>query len=444
MRGLILTYHRVAEAEVDPWSLCVSPERFSDHLDVLREVASPCTLGELIRAHAAGNVPENAVAVTFDDGYLDNLTNAKPILEAHDVPATVFVCSGAIGQNEEFWWDQLGRAFLLSNELPEWLVIEIAGKRFEWNFGQASDGKKRVDNCVAVWKALRPFPTAMLKECMRQIRAWAGISDEALQTTLSVRELGILASSPLVDIGAHTVSHPLLTAHSAEVQHWEITHSRSQLEQIINRPVQHFAYPYGEYDASAVNILRDARFLCACTTVGQAVTWRSKAFELPRVTIDNCSSDKFAEIITRKLDDSDVVSRGLDVGDEIVFPLKSFMSKTGEERSGVLECIPKKHTPGHCLYGPNYFIADDGMYRAAFVLRHGEPLEVISDTVCDVYENRRVNRVLMEAPLGASATEYETALLEFVAKRGYSIELRVYWRGKRNLNVMEVRLKRLA
>src|SRR5262245_48550547 len=116
-------YHRVAASELDPWSLCVSPERFSEQMEALRRVAYPCAMRDLVRAHAAGSVPENAVVVTFDDGYLDNLTNAKPILEAHDVPATVFVCSGAVGKNVEFWWDQLARAMLQSNKALKPLVI---------------------------------------------------------------------------------------------------------------------------------------------------------------------------------------------------------------------------------------------------------------------------------------------------------------------------------
>src|SRR6476619_1419319 len=105
MRALILLYHRVNQPGVDPWGLCVSPERFSEQMEIIGKYAYPCSLRQLACAHAESRIPENAVAVTFDDGYLDNLTNAKPILEKYDVPATIFVCSGAVDRKEEFWWD---------------------------------------------------------------------------------------------------------------------------------------------------------------------------------------------------------------------------------------------------------------------------------------------------------------------------------------------------
>ena len=144
MKALILLYHRVALPGADPWALCVSPEHFSEHMEVLRRIASPCTLSELVRAHAANSIPENAVAVTFDDGYLDNLTNARPILEEHDVPATIFVCSSAVGRRQEFWWDQLERALLQSPEkLPERLELDIDGKRMTWSLRGRRQARRR-------------------------------------------------------------------------------------------------------------------------------------------------------------------------------------------------------------------------------------------------------------------------------------------------------------
>src|SRR5262245_33350534 len=139
MRALILLYHRVAHGGADPWSMCVTPERFSEQMEALRMTAHPCTLAELVRAHQAGRLPDSAVAVTFDDGYLDNLTNAKPILARCDIPATVFVCSGSIGRKEEFWWDELERAFFQNNGIAPQaqLVIETPDQCFHWDFDNA-------------------------------------------------------------------------------------------------------------------------------------------------------------------------------------------------------------------------------------------------------------------------------------------------------------------
>ena len=107
---LVLVYHRVAKPRSDPWSLAVTPERFAEHLEVLRRHAVPLRLQQLSRALAKGaTLPGRAVVVTFDDGYADNLHNAKPLLERHDVPATIFLPSGFIGSEDGFWWDELDR-----------------------------------------------------------------------------------------------------------------------------------------------------------------------------------------------------------------------------------------------------------------------------------------------------------------------------------------------
>jgi peptidoglycan/xylan/chitin deacetylase (PgdA/CDA1 family) len=458
MKALILTYHRVAESKLDPWCLRVSPKNFFEHMDALRRVAHPIHLRDLVCAHTAGNIPEKAVAVTFDDGYVDNLTNAKPILEAHDVPATVFVCSGGAGRNKEFWWDQVDRALLQTDKLPKQLVLELAGNRRTWTFDDAKseqDGSAvlteaeasqavALSNCMDIRKALRPLPVAVREKYMRQIREWAGIPDEPRPThrTLSIGELVSLASGGLVDIGAHTVSHPLLTAHSREIQRYEITHSRTQLQEVIQRPVEHFAYPYGDYDQTAVDIVNEAGFASACTVVDRAVTKRSNVYELPRVSIQNWSGEEFLKIIQRRLSNSDVMSCDLEVGDQITLPLENFKTQTGDLQESVLECIPEKHAPGHCLYGPDYVISDSGMYRAVFAVTQVGS-EVSGDAIFDVYENCRINRVLAETQVEGNGS-FKPVALEFFAKKRYSIELRVYWRGKSRLKVSEIRLERWA
>ena len=131
--ALILSYHRVNNSEVDTWALSVSPERFLEQMRALRAVAEPCTLTDIAVGLLRGELPHNAVAVTFDDGYLDNLLNAKPILEKFEIPATVFVCAGWVGRDDELWWDQLERALLLTTELPNRLELNVNGQHFEWN-----------------------------------------------------------------------------------------------------------------------------------------------------------------------------------------------------------------------------------------------------------------------------------------------------------------------
>ncbi len=118
-KPLILMYHRIADDPVDHWRLAVSPARFEQQLDVLRRTRHPLPLTDFVRGLMAGSLPPNAVALTFDDGYVDNLVAGKPRLAAADVPATVFLTTGFVDRPDGFWWDELARLILLENGRSE-------------------------------------------------------------------------------------------------------------------------------------------------------------------------------------------------------------------------------------------------------------------------------------------------------------------------------------
>src|SRR5215470_438384 len=87
----ILMYHRVAEIRFDPWGLAVAPAAFEEQLEVLCRTREPLPMSEFVGRLARGTLSDRAVALTFDDGYADNLLAAKPILAKYGVPATVFL-----------------------------------------------------------------------------------------------------------------------------------------------------------------------------------------------------------------------------------------------------------------------------------------------------------------------------------------------------------------
>src|ERR1700722_15380665 len=93
--GVVLMYHRIDDPPVDPWGICVSADRFKEQMECLSRLNVACHLNDI---QSRGG----RVAVTFDDGYADNLYAAKPILERYAIPATVFVISGSSDQ-ESFW-----------------------------------------------------------------------------------------------------------------------------------------------------------------------------------------------------------------------------------------------------------------------------------------------------------------------------------------------------
>jgi peptidoglycan/xylan/chitin deacetylase (PgdA/CDA1 family) len=125
--GIILMYHRVGDVVPDPWELCVSPANFEEHLEVLRKYS--CVPLEQMED---GKRTDRCVALTFDDGYADNLHNAIPALERFNILATFFITTGGIGSDREFWWDELERA-ILTDAAPPLITFSIGGTHYCWN-----------------------------------------------------------------------------------------------------------------------------------------------------------------------------------------------------------------------------------------------------------------------------------------------------------------------
>jgi peptidoglycan/xylan/chitin deacetylase (PgdA/CDA1 family) len=129
VRGaLILLYHRVSALPSDPQLLCVTPAHFAEHLEILRTQAQPISLQQLVQASRDGGLPERAVALIFDEGYFDNLENARPLSERYDIPATLFVTTGHLGHAREFRWDELDRLVLQPGVLPPTLRLHVQGR----------------------------------------------------------------------------------------------------------------------------------------------------------------------------------------------------------------------------------------------------------------------------------------------------------------------------
>ena len=318
-KGIILMYHRVAEVDLDPWSLCVTPQHFAEHLEVLQKYCQPMGLKQLTQAQQDGNIPHRAVAVTFDDGYADNLHQAKPLLERFNIPATIFVTTGHLGQEHEFWWDELERVLLQPGRLPEKLHLILDGGSYTWELGTAveySQTQRACDHTIkawesepgsrlffyySVWQRLQPLPEGERLKALNQILAWAnGESvNRSHYRSLLPKEVWMLGQGELVEVGAHTVTHPFLSAHSAVFQKNEIEQSKVDLEKLLQRPVTSFAYPYGNYTLETVTLIREAGFTCACSTFGETVWRHSDCFQLPRFQVHNWNGKEFAKQLLR-------------------------------------------------------------------------------------------------------------------------------------------------
>jgi peptidoglycan/xylan/chitin deacetylase (PgdA/CDA1 family) len=318
--AIILMYHRVAKADSDPWSLCVTPKNFAEHLEVLRGYSYPVPLQQLTKRLSDRQSVHRSIVVTFDDGYADNLYNAKPLLEKYDIPATVFVTTGGIGQKQEFWWDELDRLLLQPSTLPSVLQLDIHGSTYQWDLGKAThyseadrqrdrywrmetgeDPTERHTLYRSLYKLLQFLSVSDRQKLLDEIRVWANaeLLGRSTHYSLSHEEMLALESGELIDIGAHTVTHPFLAKLSTTEQRDEIQQSKDDLEKILGHPVTSFSYPNGSYITETTSIVQELGFNFACCSVADRVQANSNSFLLPRVVVEDWDGETFARWLSR-------------------------------------------------------------------------------------------------------------------------------------------------
>lgn len=296
MTPLILMYHRVADDPVDYWGLAVSPARFEEHLQLLRRFRRPLPLAEFVRHLIVGTLSPDAVALTFDDGYVDNLIAGLPRLAAADVPATVFLATGYLDRNEAFWWDELAHFVLLANS-PSSFEIVIRGESMFFELGTESSPRRAV--LEAIYQPLRRLDEGERRAIMTRLRSiFTGHNGQAsLGRAMTRDEVRTIVAGGLVTVGAHTVTHPVLPELGAAACRHEIMASKLACEEIVGAPVAAFAYPFGEYNAEVCEVVRSTGFTFSCSTGRAPAVAASDVFALRRIFVTNLDGDAFQQRI---------------------------------------------------------------------------------------------------------------------------------------------------
>lgn len=253
---VVLAYHGLRG---DDWpcgsmafeNLHVRASTFAAHCDVVREMCHPISLDDW-RASLDGGapLPPRPVLITFDDGYRSVYTMGAPILNAMGLPAVAFVCSGPMQERALLWFDAVA----------------------------ADEGEAAVDDWknrdYAEWLAVRRTPH---------------VADDDPRALMTSDDLRALSRQPGIEVGAHTVSHPILSRAPLAAQCQEIGDNRRTIEAWIQKPVRAFAYPNGrpgvDYTPETVACLRESGFDCAFTTRSAFATPVESAFERSRFTI---------------------------------------------------------------------------------------------------------------------------------------------------------------
>jgi peptidoglycan/xylan/chitin deacetylase (PgdA/CDA1 family) len=304
-KPLILMYHRIADNPVDYWGLAVSPDHFDEHLHVLRRTRYPMPLKDFVRDLIAGTLRSDAVALTFDDGYVDNLIVGKPRLAAADVPANVFLATGHLDRPGEFWWDELTQLVFLANG-PRNFELTVRGKSMHFELSTESPVRDRRTSqtgvpkgrevvLTAIWRAIRLLEEDERELIMVELRSILSVQREHTSECRAMTrdEVRRLASDGLVTIGAHTVTHPVMPELTPAARDREISESKFTCEELVGTSAVGFAYPYGDFCENDQSAVMAAGLAFACSTQYGPTSGAYDLFALPRINIQNWGGDAF-------------------------------------------------------------------------------------------------------------------------------------------------------
>lgn len=281
-RLLVLGYHNVEPS----WAFGgTSPEAGRRGLErqarFLRRWANVVPLRSALADLAAGRpLPPRAVALTFDDGYLDNATVAAPVLAAAGLPASFFLVPGFLSGEAPVWWEELGWAFAHATaDRLDW-----AGRRHDVS---TPPGRESAHALVA--------DSLKLVDARERWDAVLELRDRLVPDGPALGRLFMdwTEADGLVrlghDIGSHTCGHPILSRETAGAQAHELTDSRRQLARHFDRPVDVLAFPNGrtqDYSAETLRLTGDAGYEFALTTRTALAGASTPVHEVPRVLVD--------------------------------------------------------------------------------------------------------------------------------------------------------------
>jgi peptidoglycan/xylan/chitin deacetylase (PgdA/CDA1 family) len=238
------------------------------------------------------------IALTFDDGYADNLHNALPLLERYGIPATVFIATGWIDRVEPFWWDRLIAILGSMEPLPPRISVPVGDEDFIWQpTTRARDKRRQRDQLhVALWSKLVSATDDERKVALNHLQSYASSEPEAEPATrpMTREELCRLTASSVIEIGAHTVNHCSLPNLLPDAQFDEIEGSRRQCLALTGQLPSSFAYPFGNLDSGTPELVKSAGFETACSTEKEIVWDSTDEMLLPRIPVWDWSIRDFS------------------------------------------------------------------------------------------------------------------------------------------------------
>ena len=298
VKTAVLYYHRVYEKKCDINLLCVTPKKFEQQMKYLKKNFNILRFEE-----DWTRSDRDSIVITFDDGYLDNLTYALPILEELQIPATIFVSTGTLSDIRELWWDELETLLLTDGDYSDVFRLQDDIYNCEWR----TDTYEFRLNCYKALHYLMKNHVNPLKreKWFEQLWKWRGETRyvNTGNSTLSDRTCQELAKSKYITIGAHTVSHPSLAKLKFEEQKSQIQQSVAYLENLLQKKIDMFSYPFGvesiDFDESTIAACKVSGIRKAASVNEGLWQEQLNPYAIPRNSIGNWGLYEFKSKINK-------------------------------------------------------------------------------------------------------------------------------------------------
>jgi len=250
----ILAYHRVLDVPSDdeyPYDLdliSTNTEEFSQQIKYLKIFFNPITIAQLIDMQVNEiKLPKRTVIVTFDDGFDDNYLNAYPILKESSFPATMFISTHYINTGEQFWFDKLTNVILTTEK------TEISIPELDLTYIHDGTLSKRRSIALDILSKLKSIKNEKRLVVLDYIYThykpgFETDNLENLSRPLNWEQVKIM-SDDIIEIGSHSVTHPILSSINKGDLYSELKESKVQIEQKIKTDVLSISYPVGSRKA---------------------------------------------------------------------------------------------------------------------------------------------------------------------------------------------------
>jgi peptidoglycan/xylan/chitin deacetylase (PgdA/CDA1 family) len=286
---VVLLHGVLPDADTSPFNSSgkfISPEKLRIFLERAGRIFRVVRADEMVEAALSSRRMDNAMVLTFDDGYANNFVHARPLLAKMGLPFTVFATMGFLDSDEVLWNDRLEFALATTRErrIPRGILP------YELELGGPDSRQKALEELK---EALKRMPLDVASREARTLSGALGVepnapelSDVRFMTSEEVRRMSQMG----VGIGAHSVTHPILSRESQERVHSEVTACKDKLESVIGKPVSLFAYPNGrreDFNSVVKQELVWAGYSAAFTTIHDLYRPGGDLFEVPRISLSN-------------------------------------------------------------------------------------------------------------------------------------------------------------